>query len=85
MEPPMATAAEAADMLGVSRSWAYRLIAAKQLHSIRIGRSRCISVASIRHVAAESAAAEVVVPRTERSGKSATPERVEEAGDVLSA
>ena len=52
MEPLGAHAAEAADMLGVSRSGVYRLIAAKQLETIKIGRSRRISVASIRHVAA---------------------------------
>jgi excisionase family DNA binding protein len=85
MEPLMATAAEAADMLGVSCSSVYRLIAAKQLETIKIGRSRHISVASTRHVAAESAGVELVEPRTERSGESATPEESEEVGDVLPA
>jgi excisionase family DNA binding protein len=85
MEPLMATAAEAADMLGVSCSSVYRLIAAKPLESIKIGRSRRVSVASIRHVAAASAGVELVEPRTERSGESATPEESEEVGDVLPA
>lgn len=70
-------AAEAPDMLRVSHSWMYRLIATKQLETIKIGRSRHISVASIRHVAAESAAAEAVEARTERSGESVTPEESE--------
>ena len=51
MELLMATAAEAADMLGVGCS----SIAAKPLGSIKIGRSRRVSVASIRHVTAASA------------------------------
>jgi excisionase family DNA binding protein len=83
MELLMAAAAEAADMLGVSCSSVDRLIAAKPLESIKIGRSRRVSVASIRHVAAASAG--VVEPRTERSGESATPEESEEVGDVLPA
>ena len=85
MELLMATAAEAADMLGVSRSSVYGLIAAKPLGSIKIGRSRRVSVASIRHVTAASAVVELVEARTERSGESATPEESEEVGDVLSA
>lgn len=85
MELLMATAAEAADMLGVSCSSVFRLIAARQLESIKIGRSRRVSVASIRHVTAASAGVELVEPRTERSGASATSEVSEEVGDVLSA
>ena len=72
-------------MLGVSCSSVYGLIAAKPLGSIKIGRSRRVSVASIRHVTAASAGVELVEPRTERSGESATPEESEEVGDVLSA
>jgi excisionase family DNA binding protein len=85
MELLMATAAEAADMLGVSCSSLYRLIAAKPLESIKIGRSRRVSVLSIRHVAAASAGVELVEPRTARSGELATPEESEEVGDVFSA
>jgi excisionase family DNA binding protein len=84
MEPLVTHAAEAADTLGVRRSGVFRLIAAKQLETIKIGRSRHISVASIRHVAAQSAAAEPVEARTERSGESVTREYAEEVGDVLS-
>jgi hypothetical protein len=56
MEPLMATAAEATDMLRVGRSAVYRLIAARQRESIKIGRPQRASVDSIRHVAAQSAA-----------------------------
>ena len=47
MEPLMATAAEATDMLRVGRSAVYRLIAARQRESIKIGRPQRASVASI--------------------------------------
>ena len=56
MEPLMATAAEATDMLRVGRSAVYRLIAARQRESIKIGRPQRASVASIPHVAANGAA-----------------------------
>ena len=56
MEPLMATAAEATDMLRVGRSAVYRLIAARQRESIKIGRPQRTSVASIPHVVAQSAA-----------------------------
>jgi hypothetical protein len=56
MEPHMATAAEATDMVRVGRSAVYRLIAARQRESIKIGRPQRASVASTRHVAAQSAA-----------------------------
>jgi hypothetical protein len=57
MEPLMATAAEATDRLRVvGRSAVYRLIAARQRESIKIGRPQRASVDSIRHVAAQSAA-----------------------------
>ena len=36
------------EIVGGSCSWAYRLIAAKPLETIKIGRSRHISVVSIR-------------------------------------
>ena len=45
MEPLMATAAEATDMLRVGRSAVYRLIAARQRESINIGRPQRVSVA----------------------------------------
>ena len=48
MEPLMATAAEATDMLRVGRSAVYRLIAARQRESIKIGRPQRASVASDR-------------------------------------
>jgi hypothetical protein len=54
MEPLIAT--EATDVLRVGRSGVYRLIAARWRESINIGRPRRASVASIRHVAAKSAA-----------------------------
>ena len=56
MEPLMATAAEATDMVKLGRSAAYRLMAARQRKSIKIGRPQRASVASIPHVAAQSAA-----------------------------
>ena len=56
MELLMATAAEAADVLGVSCSSVYRLIAARPLESIKIGRPQRASVPSIRQLAAKSAA-----------------------------
>ena len=56
MEPLMATAAEATDMLRVGRSGVDRLIAASQRELIKIGRPQRASVASIRHVVAQSAA-----------------------------
>ena len=40
MEPLMATAAEATDMVRVGRSAVYRLIGARQRESIKIGRSQ---------------------------------------------
>ena len=52
MEPPMATAAEATNMVREGRSAVYRLIAASQRESIKIGRPQRASVASIRHVGA---------------------------------
>ena len=85
MELLMATAAEAADILRASRSWVYRLIPAKPLESIKGGRSRRISVASIHNVAAERAGAELVEASTERSDESAPPGKAQEVGDVLSA
>jgi hypothetical protein len=56
MKPLMATAAEATDMLRVGRSAVYQLITARQRESIKIGRPQRASVASIPHVAAQSAA-----------------------------
>jgi hypothetical protein len=85
MEPLVTHAAKAADMLGVDRSGVFGLIAAKLLETIKIRRSLHITVASIRHVAAQSEAAEAVEARTEQSGESVTREHAEEVGDVLSA
>ena len=82
MEPLVTHAAEA-DMLAVCASGVFRLIATKQLETIKIGGSRHIPVASIRHVAAQSAA-EAVEARAERSGESVTSEHSQEVGDVLS-
>jgi hypothetical protein len=56
MEPLMATAAEATDMLRLGRSGVYRLIAARHRESIEIGRPERASVGSIPDVAAQSAA-----------------------------
>jgi hypothetical protein len=56
MEPLMAAGAEPTDMLRVGRSSGYRLTAAMQRESIKIGRSQRASLASIRHVAAQRAA-----------------------------
>ena len=56
MEPLMATAAEATDMLRLGRSGVYRLIAARQRESIKSGHPLRAPVASIRHVEAQSAA-----------------------------
>jgi hypothetical protein len=83
MEPLVTQAAEA-DMLGVCASGVFRLIATKQLETIKIGGSRHIPVAAIRHVAALSAVAEAVEARVERSGESVTSEHSQEVGDVLS-
>ena len=48
MEPLVTHAAKAAEMLGVDRGGVFRLIAAKLLETIKIRRSRHITVASIR-------------------------------------
>jgi hypothetical protein len=85
MEPLMAAAAEPTDMLRVGRSGGYRLTAAIQRESIKIGRSPRASLASVRHVAAQSAAVDGVDARTQPCGESATPGQAEEAGDVLPA
>jgi hypothetical protein len=71
-------------MLRVGRSAVYRLIAARQ-KSIKVCRSRRVSVASIRYVAATSSGAELVEACTERFRELVTPEVAEEACDVLSA
>jgi hypothetical protein len=61
-------AAEAADMLRVGRRGGCALITAAQWESIKIGRSQRVSVASTRHVAAQSAALEGVDARTQPPG-----------------
>jgi hypothetical protein len=85
MEPLMAAAAEPADTLRVGRSGGYRLIVATQWESIKIGRTQRVGVASIRHVAAQSATVQGVDARTQPSGGLATPGLAEETGDVLAA
>ena len=46
MEKLLLTVREAADVLSVSRSRVYELIYAEQLDSVKIGRSRRVSLAS---------------------------------------
>jgi hypothetical protein len=82
MEPLMATAAEATDMLRVGRSAVYRLITAAQRESIKIERPHRASVASICHAAGHDAALKVT---TRRPGESPTSEHLEEVGDVVAA
>ena len=48
MERMLFTVRETAEMLGVSRNRVYELINSEQLASIKLGRSRRISIASIR-------------------------------------
>ena len=51
MEKLLLTVWEAADVLSVSRSRVYELIYAEQLDSVKIGRSRRVSLASVRRLA----------------------------------
>ena len=51
MERLLLTVREAEDMLSVSRSRVYELIYAEQLDSVKIGRSRRVSVASVQRLA----------------------------------
>ena len=51
MEKLLLTVREAADVLSVSRSRVYELIYAEQLDSVKIGRSRRVSLASVRRFA----------------------------------
>jgi excisionase family DNA binding protein len=55
MERMLLTVRETADMLGISRSRVYELIWADRLASIKIGRSRRVSLASIRRFLDEAA------------------------------
>lgn len=48
MEKLLLTVREAADVLSVSRSRVYELIYAEQLDSMKIGRSRRVSLMSVR-------------------------------------
>ena len=57
MEKLLLTVREAADVLSVSRSRAYELIYAEQLDSVKIGRSRRVSLASVRRLAEGPSAA----------------------------
>jgi hypothetical protein len=68
-------AAEAADMLSVGSTGGCALITAAHWESIKIGRSQRVSVASTRHVAAQSAALEGVDARTQQTGGLAAPGR----------
>ena len=51
MEKLLLTVRKAADVLGVSRSQVYELLYAEQLDSVKIGRSRRVSLASVRRLA----------------------------------
>ena len=51
MEKLLLTVREAADVLSVSRSRVCELIYAEQLDSVKIGRSRRVSLASVRRLA----------------------------------
>ena len=51
MEKLLLTVREAADVLSVSRSRVYELIYAEQLDSVKISRSRRVSLASVRRLA----------------------------------
>ena len=55
MERMLFTVRETADMLGISRSRVYELISADRLASIKIGRSRRVSLASIRRFVDQAA------------------------------
>ena len=57
MERLLLTVWEAADVLSVSRSRVYELIYAEQLDSVKIGRSRRVSLASVRRLAEGPSAA----------------------------
>jgi excisionase family DNA binding protein len=48
--PILVNVAEAARLLSISRSYAYELVASKQLASIRLGRRVLIPVAAIREL-----------------------------------
>jgi excisionase family DNA binding protein len=51
MEKLLLTVREAAEVLSVSRSQEYELIYAEQLDSVKIGRSRRVSLASVQRLA----------------------------------
>ncbi len=57
MEKLMVTVAEAAQMLGVCRNRVYELIYSGQLASVKMGRSRRISVDELKRFVAESSVA----------------------------
>jgi hypothetical protein len=85
MEPLMAAAADPTDMLRAGRSGGYRLTAAMQRESIKIGRSQRASLASNPPRRGSERGGGRVDARTQPSGESATPGQAEEAGDVLAA
>lgn len=51
MEPQFTSIPKAADALGIGRSKAYELIGEHKLETVRIGRRRLVTVASIRALA----------------------------------
>ena len=57
MEKLLLTVRKAADVLSVSRARAYELLYAEQLDSVKIGRSRRVSLASVRRLAEGPSAA----------------------------
>ena len=52
MEPQLLAVSEAAELLGISRAHAYRLVACGDLPSVRLGRRVLIPVSAIRALAA---------------------------------
>ena len=50
MEKLLLTVRKAADVLSVSRSQVYELLYAEQLDSVKIGRSRRVSLASVQRL-----------------------------------
>lgn len=55
MEPLTVTVADATKILGIGRTTAYELLAARKLESITIGRRRLITTESIRRFVADAA------------------------------
>lgn len=53
MEPHFTSIPEAAEVLGIGRSKTYELIGEGKLETVRIGRRRLVTVASIKALTAE--------------------------------